>query len=67
MKDDPFTQILDAYFWHFVDQGDPPRDTPLFSGSHEGDSLARVLAREFDLQLNEAEAAIEITRKEVAL
>ena len=37
------------------------------SGTHEGDSLVRVIAREFDLQSNEAESAIEIAPKEVAL
>ena len=39
MKNDPYTRILDAYFWHFVDQGNVPHDTPLFCGTHEGDSL----------------------------
>ena len=67
VKDDPYTQILDAYFWYFVDQGHAPHDTPFFSGTHEGDSLARVIAREFDLRPHEAESAIEIARQEVAL
>jgi hypothetical protein len=67
MKDDPHDQVLDAYFWHFVDCGDAAADAPLFTGIYEGDSLARVIAREFGLQLREAESAIEIARKEVAL
>ena len=32
MNNDPHNQILDAYFWHFVDRGDAPADTPLFTG-----------------------------------
>jgi hypothetical protein len=67
MKDDPHNQVLDAYFWHFVDRGDTPADTPLFSGIYEGQSLAKVIAWEFGLPLYEAEAAIEIARREVAL
>jgi hypothetical protein len=67
VKNDPHTQLLEAYFWHFVDQGDVPQDTPLFSGVYEGDSLAWVIARDFGLQLREAESAIEIARQEVAL
>ena len=67
MKNDPHTRILDAYFWHFVDRGDAPQATPLFTGIHEGESLSLVIAREFDLSPHEAESAIEIARKEVAL
>jgi hypothetical protein len=60
-------QVLDAYFWHFVDCGHATADTPLFTGIFEGDSLARVITREFGLLAREAEATIEIARKEVAL
>ncbi len=67
MNNDPHDEVLDAYFWHFVDCGDAPADAPLFTGIYEGDSLARVIAREFGLPLYEAEAAIEIARKEVTL
>jgi hypothetical protein len=67
MNNDPHTQVLDAYFWHFVDQGYPSATTPLFTGIYEGDSLARVMAQQFDLHLQEAEFAIELARKEVAL
>ena len=49
MNDDPHTQILDTYFWRFVDHGDAPADTPLFTGIYEGDPLARVIATEFGL------------------
>ena len=67
MKNDPHRRILDAYFWHFVDRGDAPEVTPLFTGIHEGESLSLVVARELDLSPREAESAIEIARKEVAL
>ena len=67
MKNSPHTRILDAYFWLFVDRGDAPEVTPLFTGIHEGESLSLVIAREFDLSLREAESAIEIAREEVAL
>jgi hypothetical protein len=67
MNNDPHTQILDSYFWHFVDRGDDPADTPLFTGIQGGELLALIIAREFDLPPHEAEAAIEIARKEVAL
>ena len=39
MKDDPHAHILDAYFWRFVDRGEAPIDTPLFTGTHEGSLL----------------------------
>ncbi|MGA7904104.1 MAG: hypothetical protein WCA06_15840 [Terrimicrobiaceae bacterium] len=65
MNDDLHDQVLDAYFWHFVDRGDA--ETPLFTENYSGDSLARVIAREFDVQSHEAESAIETAQKEVAL
>ena len=46
MNKDPHNQVLDAFFWHFVDRGDAPANTPLFTGIYEGDSLARVIARD---------------------
>ena len=67
MKNDPHKRILDSYFWHFVDRGDAPEGTPLFTGINEGDPLSLVIAREFDLPLHEVESAIEIARREVAL
>ena len=67
MNNSPHTRILDAYFWLFVDRGDSPQATPLFTGIHEGESLSLVVAREFDLSPREAESAIEIAREEVAL
>ena len=67
MNNDPHNQILDAYFWRFVDRGDAPAVTPLFSGIKNGEALPTVIAREFDLSPHEAESAIEVARKEVAL
>ena len=67
MKNDSHGRILDVYFWHFVDRGDAPEVTPLFTGIHEGESLSLVVARELDLSPREAESAIEIARAEVAL
>ena len=67
MNNDPHNQILDAYFWDFVDRGDVPADTPLFTGLKDGEPLAAVIAREFGLAPHDAESAVEIARKEVAL
>jgi hypothetical protein len=67
MNNSPHTRILDAYFWLFVDRGDSPRATPLFTGIYEGESLSLVIAREFELSPREAESAIEIAREEVSL
>jgi hypothetical protein len=64
---DPHDAILERYFWDFVDQGDAPADTPLFTGVKDGEPLPTVIAREFDLSPHEAEFAIEVARKEVAL
>ena len=64
---DPHDTILERYFWDFVDRGDAPADTPLFTGIHGGEPLAAVIAREFGLAPHEAESAIDIARKEVAL
>ena len=50
-----------------VDQGDPSAATPLFTGIYEGYPLSQVVANRFGLQLHEAESAIDIARKEVAL
>jgi hypothetical protein len=67
VKRDAHTQILDTYFWRFVDCGHALADTPLFTGIHGGEPLAAIIAREFALAPHEAESAIEIARKEVAL
>ena len=63
----PHETILQRYFWDFVDRGDAPADTPLFTGIHGGEPLPTVIAREFGLPPHAAECAIKIARKEVAL
>ena len=64
---DPHDSILKRYFWDFVDRGDAPADTPLFTGIQIGEPLPAIIAREFGLPPHEAESAIDIARKEVAL
>ena len=64
---DAHETVLQKYFWDFVDRGDAPADTPLFTGIYGGEPLPAVNAREFGLPPDEAESAIEIARKEVAL
>ena len=64
---DPHDAILERYFWNFVDRCTTPADTPLFTGIQGDEPLAVIIAREFDLPAHEAESAIEIARKEVAL
>ena len=64
---DPHDSILERYFWDFVDRGDASADTPLFTGIQDGEPLSAIIAREFDLPPYEAESAIDIARKEVAL
>ena len=64
---DPHDSVLARYFWDFVDRGVAPANTPLFVGIHKGEPLAAIIAREFRLMPCEAEAAIDIARKEVAL
>ena len=64
---DAHETILQRYFWDFVDRGTTLADTPLFTGIHGGEPLAAVIAREFGLAPHDAESAVEIARKEVAL
>jgi hypothetical protein len=64
---DAHETVLQKYFWDFVDRGHDPADTPLFTGIQGDESLAVIIAREFDLPPHEAEATIEIAPKEVAL
>ena len=64
---DAHETVLQKYFWDFVDRGNATAYTPLFTGIHGGEPLPAVIAREFGLPPDEAESAIEIARKEVAL
>ena len=61
------SHILDAYFWHFVDGGIEPEQTPLFSGLLDGTPLVDVVSRQFRISPLDAEDAIELARQEVAL
>ena len=67
MNGDLHIQILGAYFWRFVDDGYLSAAAPLFTGIYEGGPLSGVIADRFGVQLHEAESAIDIARKEVAL
>ena len=60
---DPHKSILERYFWNDVDRGIAPAATPLFTGIHEGEALADAIRREF----TDADAAIELARREVEL
>ena len=51
---DPHETILEQHFFELLDRGNPPDATPLF-------------ARQFQLSQCDAEAAIEVARREVAL
>jgi len=42
-------------------------ETPLYAKIHDGEPLAQVVARDFDLSESEAAAAIETARQEVWL
>jgi hypothetical protein len=42
MNGDRHTQILESYFWRFLDQGDPSAATPLFIGIYEGYPLSQL-------------------------
>jgi hypothetical protein len=42
LMNDPHGLILERYFWDFVDRGDAPEDTPLFTGIHGGEPLSRL-------------------------
>jgi hypothetical protein len=64
---EPHDTILERYFWDLLDRGNAPADTPLFTGIHGSEPLAAVIARDFSLPPRQAESAIDIARKEVAL
>jgi hypothetical protein len=64
---DPHETILEQHFFELLDRGHSPEATPLFTGIHNGESLSRLIARQFQLSQCHAEAAIEVARREVAL
>lgn len=64
---DPHRTLLERYFFEFIDRGTGSDETPLFTQTYEGEPLAVVVARQFDLSPDGAAAAIEAARQEVAL
>ena len=64
---DPHEAILEQYFFAFVDRGGLADATPLFTGVHDGVSPSCIIAVQFQLSPQEAEAAIDSARREVAL
>ena len=67
MKNDPHTIILESYFFDYIDRGIGADETPLFTCTLDGKPLSGVIAEKFSLPAQDAEAAIEIARQEVAL
>ena len=64
---DPHETFSSSIFSNSLTRGHPPEATPLFTGIDNGESLSRLIARQFQHSLREAEAAIEVARREVAL
>jgi hypothetical protein len=64
---DPHETILEQHFFEFIDLGGAPEATPLFTGIYKGESFCHFIARQFQLSQCEAEAAIEVARREVGL
>jgi hypothetical protein len=58
--------ILETFFFGYIDRNIGADQTPLFTRTHEGEPLSDVIARRFQLTQDEAEAAIEAARQEVA-
>ncbi|HRJ73815.1 MAG TPA: hypothetical protein PLS03_16450 [Terrimicrobiaceae bacterium] len=67
MKIDPHTNILETYFFVYIDRGIGADETPLFTRTLDGQPLSSVIAEELALPLHYAEAAIDMARQEVAL
>lgn len=67
MKNDPHAFILETYFFGYIDRGIGANETPLFTRNLDGQSLAHVIAEEFQLASHHAETAIDMARQEVAL
>ncbi|MDD5198362.1 MAG: hypothetical protein PHC88_01040 [Terrimicrobiaceae bacterium] len=64
---DLHTTILEDYFFRYIDRRIGADETPLFTQTLDGEALSAVIAREFELPLHYAEAAIDMARIEVAL
>lgn len=64
---DLHTTILETYFFAYIDRRIGADETPLFTLTLEGEPLFAVVAREFRLSPEEAQAALEAARQEVRL
>lgn len=67
MNTDSHSTILERYFFGYIDRQVAADETPLFTRSLDGESLGTVIARDFSISPQEAEAALEAARQEVAL
>jgi hypothetical protein len=59
--------ILETFFFGYIDRNIGADETPLFTRTHEGEPFSDVIAQRFQLTQDQAEAAIEAERHEVAL
>jgi len=64
---DSHTTILETYFFGYIDRRIGADETPLFTLTLDGEPLSAVIAREFQLSAQEADATIEAARQEVRL
>lgn len=67
MSEHDHASLLERYFFEHIDRRVSAEDTPLFTGEVDGEPLSAVVARDFSLSTETAEAAIEAARREVAL
>ena len=67
MNDIHATVLETYYFFGYIDRNIGADETPLFTRTHEGEPLLNVIVRRFQLSQDQAEAAIETARQEVAL
>jgi hypothetical protein len=59
--------ILETFFFGYIERYIGADETPMFTRLHEGEALSDVIARQFQLTQDEAEATVEAARREVAL
>jgi hypothetical protein len=61
------TFLLQGFFWAFLDAGVSADETPLLTGTYQGNPLTDFLSAEFGISLEEAKFEIEAARQEVVL
>ena len=64
---DIHTTILESYFFHYIDRRIGADETPLFTSALNGQPLSAVIAADYGLSSEDAEAAILAAREEVWL